>query len=40
LILWSVARELCGLAVTYMQLLWARVALGAAECPAFPAAVR
>ena len=40
LILWSVAQGLGGLAVTYMQLLWARVALGAAECPAFPAAVR
>jgi MFS family permease len=40
LILWSVAQGLGGLAVTYVQLLWARVALGAAECPAFPAAVR
>src|SRR4029077_8000839 len=29
-----------GFAVSYMQLLWARVALGATESPAFPAAVR
>src|SRR4029077_4712455 len=29
-----------GFAVSYMQRLWARVALGATESPAFPAAVR
>jgi MFS family permease len=40
LILWSVAQGAGGLAVTYVQLLCARVGLGAAECPAFPAAVR
>jgi MFS family permease len=40
LILWSVAQGLGGLSVSYMQLLWTRVGLGAAECPAFPAAVR
>ena len=40
LVLWSLAQAAGGLAVSYMQLLWARVALGAAECPAFPAAVR
>ncbi len=40
LILWSIAQAAGGFAVSYMQLLWARVALGAAECPAFPAAVR
>ena len=32
--------RLGGFAASYLQLLWARVALGAAECPAFPAAVR
>jgi MFS family permease len=40
LILWSMAQAAGGFAVSYVQLLWARVALGAAECPAFPAAVR
>ncbi len=40
LILWSLAQAAGGFAVSYVQLLWARVALGAAECPAFPAAVR
>jgi sugar phosphate permease len=40
LVLWSLAQAAGGLAVSYTQLLWARVALGAAECPAFPAAVR
>ncbi len=40
LVLWSLAQAAGGLAVSYVQLLWARVALGAAECPAFPAAVR
>ncbi len=40
LILWSLAQAAGGLAASYVQLLWARVALGAAECPAFPAAVR
>ena len=40
LLLWSLAQAAGGLAVSYVQLLWARVALGAAECPAFPAAVR
>jgi MFS family permease len=40
LLLWSLAQAAGGFAVSYVQLLWARVALGAAECPAFPAAVR
>ena len=40
LVLWSIAQGAGGLAVTYVQLLWSRIALGAAECPAFPAAVR
>jgi MFS family permease len=40
LVLWSIAQAAGGFAVSYVQLLWARVALGAAECPAFPAAVR
>jgi MFS family permease len=40
LILWSVAQGLGGMTLTYVQLLWTRVGLGAAECPAFPAAVR
>ncbi len=40
LVLWSLAQAAGGFAVSYVQLLWARVALGAAECPAFPAAVR
>ncbi len=40
LVLWSVAQAAGGFAISYVQLLWARVALGAAECPAFPAAVR
>jgi MFS family permease len=40
LILWSIAQGAGGLTLTYMQLMWARIGLGAAECPAFPAAVR
>jgi MFS family permease len=40
LVLWSVAQGAGGLATSYVQLLWTRIALGAAECPAFPAAVR
>jgi MFS family permease len=40
LFLWSVAQAAGGLVGSYTSLLWARVALGAAECPAFPAAVR
>jgi MFS family permease len=40
LILWSVAQGLGGLASSYVLLLWTRVGLGAAESPAFPAAVR
>src|SRR5579871_3304313 len=40
LVVWSVAQAAGGFALSYTQLLWARVALGAAECPAFPAAVR
>jgi MFS family permease len=40
LVLWSIAQAAGGFATSYVQLLWARVALGAAECPAFPAAVR
>jgi len=40
LVLWSVAQAAGGFAGSYVQLLWARVALGASECPAFPGAVR
>jgi MFS family permease len=40
LVLWSIAQGAGGIAASYMQLLWSRIALGAAECPAFPAAVR
>lgn len=40
LVLWSVAQGAGGLAVSYVQLLWSRVMLGAAESPAFPSAVR
>jgi MFS family permease len=40
LLLWSVAQAAGGFAGSYVQLLWARVALGATECPAFPGAVR
>jgi MFS family permease len=40
LILWSVAQGLGGLALSYTQLLWSRVALGITESPAYPAAVR
>lgn len=40
LILWSGAQAAGGLGTTYLQLLWSRIALGAAECPAFPGAVR
>jgi MFS family permease len=40
LVLWSIAQGAGGLAVSYVQLLWSRIALGITECPAFPAAVR
>ncbi len=40
LILWSIAQGAGGLALTYTQLLFSRVALGVTESPAFPAAVR
>jgi MFS family permease len=40
LVLWSIAQSAGGFAGSYVQLLWARVALGASECPAFPGAVR
>jgi MFS family permease len=40
LILWSGAQAAGGFGVSYVQLLWSRIALGAAECPAFPGAVR
>jgi len=40
LILWSVAQAAGGFGVNYLQLMWSRIALGAAECPAFPGAVR
>jgi sugar phosphate permease len=40
LALWSLAQAAGGFAGSYAQLLWARVTLGAAECPAFPGAVR
>jgi len=40
MVLWSVAQAAGGLAGSYTQLLWARLALGATESPAFPGAVR
>ncbi len=40
LIVWSVAQAAGGFGVNYLQLMWSRIALGAAECPAFPGAVR
>lgn len=40
LILWSIAQAAGGLAVSYVQLMFSRIALGITECPAFPAAVR
>ncbi|HVY16598.1 MAG TPA: MFS transporter, partial [Rhodopila sp.] len=40
LVAWSLAQGAGGLAVSYTQLLWARVALGVTESPAFPGAVR
>jgi MFS family permease len=40
LVLWSIAQASGGLAGSYVQLLWSRIALGVTECPAFPAAVR
>jgi MFS family permease len=40
LVAWSVAQAAGGLAGSYAQLMWARIALGATESPAFPAAVR
>jgi MFS family permease len=40
LIAWSVAQAAGGFAGSYIQLLWARMALGVTECPAFPGAVR
>lgn len=40
LVAWSAAQAAGGLAVSYTQLMWARVALGATESPAFPGAVR
>ena len=40
LALWSIAQAAGGFSSSYVQLLWARVTLGAAECPAFPGAVR
>lgn len=40
LILWSVAQAAGGFGISYLQLMWSRIALGAAECPAFPGAVR
>lgn len=40
LVAWSAAQAAGGLAVGYTQLMWARIALGATESPAFPGAVR
>jgi sugar phosphate permease len=40
LILWSIAQGAGGFSLSYIQLLWSRVALGVTESPAFPAAVR
>jgi MFS family permease len=40
LVAWSAAQAAGGLASSYTQLMWARIALGATESPAFPGAVR
>ncbi len=40
LILWSLAQAAGGFMNSYVQLLWARAALGVFEAPAFPTAVR
>ena len=40
LVAWSVAQAAGGLAATYTHLMWARIALGGTESPAFPGAVR
>ncbi len=40
LVAWSAAQAAGGLAASYTQLMWARIALGATESPAFPGAVR
>lgn len=40
LVLWSVAQAAGGFMGSYVQLLWARAALGVFEAPAFPTAVR
>ncbi len=40
LVLWSLAQTLGGLAVSYVQLLWARGVLGAFEAPAYPTSAR
>ena len=40
LVAWSIAQAAGGLAGNYVQLMWARIALGATESPAFPGAVR
>ena len=37
LVAWSAAQAAGGLAGSYTQLMWARIALGATESPAFPA---
>src|SRR5580692_4377368 len=40
LVVWSAAQAAGGLAGSYTQLMWARIALGASESPAFPSGVR
>ena len=40
LVLWSGAQAAGGFAMSFTQLMWARIALGATESPAFPGAVR
>ena len=40
LVAWSLAQAAGGMAVSYVQLMWARIALGVTESPAFPGAVR
>ncbi|MBV9862701.1 MAG: MFS transporter [Alphaproteobacteria bacterium] len=40
MILWSLAQAAGGIASSYLQLLWARVGLGATEAPCFPSATR
>src|SRR5581483_3163128 len=40
MIAWSLAQAAGGIAVGYVQLMWARIALGVTEAPCFPSATR